>query len=445
MEFKRRQEGFESQADDGRGPFDVDYSRIVHCASFRRLQGKTQILNLGDSDFYRTRLTHSLEVSQVALGILQHIKCNFSENDAAKIYPEQSLVQTLGLSHDLGHPPFGHGGEIALNYCMRSHGGFEGNGQTLRILSRLEKFSDHSGANLTARTLLGILKYPAPYSAVYNRDIEPALLNGTCILRLLDREKSVPPKCYLDSEKSTVDWILKDFSESDRKRFSEIIERPEKHSKLKYKSFDCSIMDLADDISYGIHDLEDAIALGLIDEGAFRSDVKESECSAFLSDQKQRYQLEYDNNVYDKFVEKLFASGSIRKRQISRMVHSAISHIKIDERPFEADILKYQVALDRDWEKFLEALKECVFKRVIRSANVQHLEFKGQQMVLSVFDVLASDPESFLPEDAYKIYTECDGDIRVVCDYIAGMTDSFLLKTYDRLFSPSVGSVFDKL
>lgn len=135
MSWYARQENWKAQSEDARDEADVDYARVIHSASFRRLQGKTQILNLGDSDFYRTRLTHSLEVAQIAGGIVRQLRQDFSDHAASAHLPDHSLIQAIGVTHDLGHPPFGHGGEVALNYCMRAAGGFEGNGQTLRILS----------------------------------------------------------------------------------------------------------------------------------------------------------------------------------------------------------------------------------------------------------------------------------------------------------------------
>src|SRR6478609_9067568 len=153
MSWYARQESWQAQNSDARDEADIDYSRVIHSASFRRLQGKTQILNLGDSDFYRTRLTHSLEVAQIAGGVAKQLEKSFPKHDATRHLPDRGLIHAVGCTHDLGHAPFGHGGEVALNYCMRDHGGFEGNGQTLRILARLEAFSANAGANLTRRTL----------------------------------------------------------------------------------------------------------------------------------------------------------------------------------------------------------------------------------------------------------------------------------------------------
>jgi dGTPase len=186
MNWSARRENWAPQGEDARADGDVDYARVIHSASFRRLQGKTQILSLGDSDFYRTRLTHSLEVAQIAGGLARQLAKSFPDHPATAYLPDRSLIHAIGCAHDLGHPPFGHGGEVALNYCMRDHGGFEGNGQTLRLLSRIESFSNDAGANLCRRSLLGLLKYPLPYGAVANPAIRPSLMTGPTAVRLLD-------------------------------------------------------------------------------------------------------------------------------------------------------------------------------------------------------------------------------------------------------------------
>lgn len=433
--------------DDVRTPFDIDYARIIHSSSFRRLQGKTQTLNLGDSDFYRTRLTHSLEVAQIANGIRANLVAQNAKHDAYPYLPSTSLIQAIGLAHDLGHPPFGHGGEIALNYCMRGkNGGFEGNGQTLRILSKLENFSEKHGANLTRRTLLGILKYPAKYSNVANANIEPALNIDAQSIQALDRKASKPPKCYLDSEADIVDWVLKATNANDREIFQSVSERKGNHSKPKFKSFDCSIMELADDIAYGVHDLEDAIAMGLITREAFRKLVGEDKCAIFIEYLKNTYPNESQINIYEETISNLFGKSKSRKRYISRLVHYFIAHVKIEKIPgFVEPLLHFNAVLPEKEKDFLDSLKTLIQQKVIKSARVQHLEFKGQKMVISVFEAFASDPESFLPEDTYEEYNAAGENTRVICDYVAGMTDAYLLRTYERLFSPRMGSVFDKL
>lgn len=445
MNWYARQENWQAQSEDARNEADIDYARIIHSASFRRLQGKTQILNLGDSDFYRTRLTHSLEVAQIAGGITRQFRQDFSDHPAIPHLPDHSLIQAVGMTHDLGHPPFGHGGEVALNYCMREAGGFEGNGQTLRILSRLEKFSAGAGANLMRRTLLGVLKYPVAFSQAFNPACAPRLNSKPTAISIIDRAASKPPKCYLDTERATVQWILAALSSGDREAFTALKTQTGKHHRAIHKSFDCSIMDVADDIGFGVHDLEDALALRLISEEAFRSLVPEEKCASFLTHLKQKYPGESANNVYEKLVATLFGEGGERKRCIGRMVHHLITHCQIDTlEEFEEPLIRYRAAMQEGPARFLGALKDAVFKAVIQSAGVQQLEFKGQKMVVSVFEALASEPETLLPAGQLALVRAGEDASRVICDYIAGMTDGALLKAYDRLFSPRMGSIFDQ-
>lgn len=148
---------------DTRDEYEHDRSRVIHSAGFRRLQGKTQVLGISEGDFHRTRLTHSMEVAQIGRGIVQDLKSRY-RTEVTKVLPPENLIETQCLIHDFGHPPFGHAGERELNECMLEWGGFEGNGQTLRLVARLEPHTPQKGLNLTRRTLLGVLKYPVAYS-----------------------------------------------------------------------------------------------------------------------------------------------------------------------------------------------------------------------------------------------------------------------------------------
>ena len=328
-------------ADDLRDDGDVDYARVIHSAPFRRLQGKTQILNLGDSDFYRTRLTHSLEVAQIAGGLVRQLAGTFPDHPATAALPGHSMIQAIACAHDLGHPPFGHGGEVALNYCMRDAGGFEGNGQTLRLLTRPTDAAPEPGLNLTRRSLLGVLKYPAPCSRAANPAIRPALQDGGSVLKTIAVDASTPPKCYLDSEMGAVDWILAPLHPDDRSRFAQILDTPGKHRKTLHKSLDCSIMDVADDIAYGVHDLEDAIALRLISARDF-CDAVTSEVSASFSIPHQQ------------IVTALFGTAHARKAMIGALVHHFIASIRYTEdAAFQAPLLRYRVTLPDGPRAFL--------------------------------------------------------------------------------------------
>jgi len=202
-----------------RDEWERDYARLIHSSAFRRLQSKTQVLGLGESDFYRTRLTHSMEVAQIGVGILRVLRNRHqNDNEILDALPSSALISSVCLAHNIGHPPFGHGGEVALNVCMREHGGFEGNGQTLRILSKLDKYTESHGMNPTRRLLLGVLKYPAPYSVT----VQANAYGDLPLQRWLCKAKyQHPPKCYLDDESEVVSWVISPFAEVERGRFVE--------------------------------------------------------------------------------------------------------------------------------------------------------------------------------------------------------------------------------
>jgi dGTPase len=149
--------------------------------------------------------------------------------------------------------------------------------------------------------------------------------------------------------------------------------------------------------------------------------------------------------VYGYFVSKLFSGGNWRKRSIGRLVHHLVTNIElVTLEEFAEPLVRYRAQIKAPQRKFLDELQKLIEQKVIFSPNVQHLEFKGQKLVVSVFEAIQSDPKSLLPADAYARFA-ATGNVRAVCDYVAGMTDDFLLKTYDRLFSPRMGSVFDQL
>ncbi len=292
--------------------------------------------------------------------------------------------------------------------------------------------------------MLAILKYPVPFDKASNPGIVPSLYDASSI-RTLDRSTCKPPKCYFGTEGDVVDWILEPLSPNDRAQFQAFDPVPKKHGKAQHKSFDCSIMDLSDDIAYGVHDLEDAIALGLVDERDFREHVSEASSAPFLDALKLRYPEECGNDVYGYFASKLFSGSNWRKRFIGRLVHHFVTNIElVTLEEFAEPLVRYRARIKAPQRKFLDELQKLIEQKVIFSPNVQHLEFKGQKLVVSVFEAIQSDPKALLPADAFARFAASD-EVRVICDYVAGMTDDFLLKTYERLFSPRMGSVFDKL
>ncbi len=444
--WTQRESGTPRHPGDARTDFEVDYARVIHSGAFRRLQGKTQILSLGDDDFYRSRLTHSMEVAQVAEGISQHLRATVIDEDKRVLIPAAALIQAIGLAHDIGHPPFGHGGEHALNYCMREHGGFEGNAQTLRLLSRLESFSENNGADLTRRCLLGTLKYPAMRRDVANAGLVPSLAAGPTSIAVLNLKTCKPAKACYDEDVETFSWILASISDREREDFTAVQPVEGKHADTLHKSFDCSIMDTADDIAYGVHDLEDAIALGFVGQDNFREDAGSETCGGLLEMLAERPLLQNGCGDYEELVAALFGNPASRKRAIGRLVHYFIRSVRLVENSaFTEPLLRWRAQLDPKAMPLLKALKMLIVRHVINSPRVQHLEFKGQRMVVSVFEAIASDPRRLLPVESAKLHASSDAPMRVICDYIAGFTDGALLRTYERLFSPRNGSVFDRI
>lgn len=467
-----------SRADDCRSEYDRDEARLIHSSAFRRLQSKTQVLGLGESDFYRTRLTHSMEVAQIGRGIVQYLSDKNVEN--ADKLPPKELITAICLAHDIGHPPFGHGGEVALNYCMRDYGGFEGNGQTLRILGTLDKYIDGFGLNPTRRMLLGVLKYPVSYSCLLNNSAYAAKVEGSPNW-LFKANKQKPPKCYHDDDQGIVDFILKDFSDEDIEKFTACMEYQPKsdndpkspqteHKLSKYKSLDCSIMNLADNISYSLHDFEDALSLDLIRKSDwtnyFEHEVDGIPRKAlFETISKTRKDCDFK-----KITEGLFSSSYNRKDAIGALVNLMISNTQIVENDSQCTepLLRLNVELTKDVEQLRIAIFDLVKEFVICNENVQLLEFKGQKLIIELFEVLATDPERFLPkktkqtwEDAAKSVLEQTSkadknkqstldlvkrkQMRVICDFVSGMTDEYATKYYEKIFTPSKGSIFDHL
>ena len=379
-------------------------------------------MGTGEGDFHRTRLTHSIEVAQIGYGLLGVLEWNRASYPKAlqDWLPPRDLIEAACLAHDLGHPPFGHKGEQALHRAMMQFGGFEGNGQTLRILTKLEKYKERAkGLYPTRRLVLSVLKYPC---AMDNFD----MLN----------HQIKPPKCYHNEEKDVVTWALAGFSEIERNEFQKIVS-----GKPKYHTFDCSILELADDIAYGIHDIEDVVARGLASADEIRDEIKKAFDSVGGS-------LTQGKSIFDANVvcDGLLGNSFDRKQTISSLVNLFITSVKVKEKDaFEHPLLRFCATLPEAHMALLKALKGLAFELVIRKAEVQQLERRGQLVVSQLFDALVSDPEALVPQASWRDgCTDCSVERRV-CDYVSGMTDSYAEKLYKRLFQPGFGSSGDEL
>ena len=338
---------------------------------------------------------------------------------------------------------------------MHRYGGFEGNAQTLRICTRLGKtYQEQGGLNLTRRTLLGLLKYPAAQSVVVDSEFIKSALETKKHDNFesspyidIDFELWKPAKCFYDSEKDIVEWIFHKIPSNERKKFTESVVAEKRdgrptHRKTTHKSLDASIMDLSDDISYGVHDLEDAIHLEL---------VKREDWGEFVAD-KFKDLDRTDINLYElqNIEESLFQKTKKweLKSAIGRMVNYFVAKSQVQTMDFTDPLLKYRISLTESERAFLEAVKKLVNEKVIKSARVQTLEFRGLQIITRLFEALSKHPTRLLSLESrihYESITTPENKMRVISDYVATMTDDYATKLYERLFVPRRGSLFEKL
>mgnify|MGYP000559902657 CR=1 FL=1 len=431
----RRYKKVAQRLQDHRSPFQRDRARILHSAAFRRLQSKTQVMGSGQSDFYRTRLTHSLEAAQIGSGICAQLRQKYRDIPDNLILDDDTLIESICLAHDIGHPPFGHGGEIALNFMMRDYGGFEGNGQTFRIVSKLEPFSEGYGMNLSRRTLLGLIKYPQTLDNLQNEDkpLAPASF------RQLKASEWHPPKGLYTDDLDVMQWVLSPLCESDRVLFQSFAEATNKHAKTRFKSFDCSIMELADDIAYGIHDLEDAIVTGVVNQADFDEHV-----IVALQALNDEWIVELSRTLSNK----LFSQQHHQQKEaIGALVNyliTAIELVDLNEKSnlsFEEPLLRFQAVHPSVAATVLKIFKNFVLRFVIKQTAIQQLEYRGQQIVMELFEALASDPLRLLPASTAQRWQEAklhgNNEFRVIADYVSGMTDDYATNLYQTLFVPS--------
>jgi dGTPase len=425
---------------DHRDPYERDRTRVIHCPAFRRLQRKTQILGTDEGDFHRTRLTHSLEVDSIGRSIVRNLMINQDQHAILSgLLPNDDLISVICLLHDIGHPPFGHGGEVALNYMMRHYGGFEGNGQTLRLLTKVESSYGAFGLDLTRRALLGILKYPVKRSNVLAPKQAPV---HESIHKTIKVNDWLPPKAYFDCEQPEVDWLLSPFSVQDRELFQSLAQMPQdtKAGKSAYHSFDCSIMDTADDIAYGVHDLEDAIHLRLINP----SHLDTPEFRHLLGDTILAPHQ-------DRLINALFSQDPyLRKQTIGEMVNYFITstQIIVTNEAFENNLFKYNLALIPEAAALLHYLMQCIYHNVIDSQEARTFEYGGQTVVLRLFDAISSNPGSLLDNKNRILFKQAEDETaayRVVCDYLANMTDEYAYRMHERLFGFNTRTIFERL
>lgn len=409
-----------SDSGDYRTPFQIDRDRVLHTPTFRRLQNKTQVFWSGEYDFYRTRLTHSLEVAQIGKSICSWLLRQEGSLLTEKFHIDTDLVEAICLSHDLGHPPFGHAGERTLNHLMREQGGFEGNAQTLRLLTERIFSAKRTGMDPSRAFLDGILKYKSLWSE-------------------LVKDGGHPKNHFIyDSQFEFLNWAVgeHDFP----------AELAPGESRDSFKSIECQIMDWADDTAYSLNDLSDSVRAG------------------FLHIEKIETWAERNNHDIAKKTPLGDLIVAIRQHRVDPFVGKRIGKY-IQSATLEQDSnflssttnrYKYRLVIDPEIRKESELFKKLAYEVVFLSPQLKQLEHKGSRMLRLLWEILEAryvkderiDGQDFqlLPSDIVEeIYYQKD-DIsraRLICDYLAGMTDGYAARTYKRLFSPDFGSIND--
>ena len=338
--------------------FQRDRDRIIHTTAFRRLEYKTQVFVNYEGDYYRTRLTHTIETAQIGRTMARALGCN------------EDLTEAVSLAHDLGHTPFGHSGELALNELMKDHGGFNHNRQSVRIVETLEqRYPDFPGLNLTWEVREGIVKHTTEYDISQAEGYEP-------------------------DKRATLEGQL---------------------------------VNAADEIAYTTHDLDDGLRSGLIQQGDLHNiqlwgealqvlGIPEGPLSEMARRQVIRYLINLEVSDVIQTIDEKLRKLSIRSGE---NVRGAPHNL---------------VGFSPELQHLNRQLKDFLLERLYRHHRVMRMQTKAKRLIQQLFETYLSEPRQ-LPEDVQANMAERNPE-RVVCDYIAGMTDRFAIQEYRKLFDP---------
>ena len=401
--------------DKGRTPFEQDRDRIIYSPAFRRLQSKTQVFLAGEFDFYRTRLTHSIEVAQIGRSIVNHLNRSSGElGDSFRV--DQDLVESICLAHDIGHPSFGHAGEQVLNEVMLAHGGFEGNAQNLRILVDLfyRDGTRWSGMKPTRAFIDGLLKYKTLFG-------DSALKENHFIY---------------DFQAELLDFV------SPQVGFKEICSSEE--ALNAFRSLECRIMDWADDIAYSVHDVDDGIRAGFITVKKVRRWMEQPGVDRSTEDQQQLESL-CQAIMDDSF-------GRFLARLIGRFIRATSLVHRDSPLSAQSNRYRFDIQIAPAERRLSTLLKRLAVELVFQTPQVQQLEYKGGEVLRRLFGVMEQQyvqrrtPSYQLLPSHYHLALGAAEDHekpRRLCDYLSGMTDGFVVRTHKRLFDPDFGSIVD--
>ncbi len=359
-----------------RTAFQRDRDRVIHCSAFRRLKHKTQVFVAHADDYFRTRLTHSLEVAQIARSI------------ARVLGLDEDLAETLALAHDLGHPPFGHAGEDVLNEAMKDFHGFDHNAQTLRILTQMEHvYPGFDGLNLTWETLEGVVKH-----------------NG--------------PLCKAPGDCAGLPWAFTAFDGW---------EWLEPHT---FAGPEAQVAALADDIAYNNHDIDDGLRADIIQIDQLLTlplvgPVFEQVREEYPDTSRNRLIHEAVRRLIGIWVDDLLAESRRRIAQAKPQSADAV-------RAMDTPLIGFSSGMQED----IAALRAFLMENMYRHYTVNRTRTKARRMVRELFEIFMNEPELL----AQDLYAQTDGPggqrtARIVCDYIAGMTDTYAMEEHRRLLS----------
>jgi dGTPase len=366
-----------------RSDFQRDRDRIIHSAAFRRLAHKTQVFVPHEDDHYRTRLTHSIEVGQLARAIARALRL------------DDDLAEALALAHDLGHTPFGHTGEDVLDEIMEPFGGFDHNAQALRLMTKLERrYAQFDGLNLTWETLEGLVKHNGP---LLQRD-------GSPVARYVNRKLPVA-----------------------------LVEYDAIH-KLDLGSFagaEAQAAALADDIAYNAHDIDDGLRSGLITfsqiaEVDFLRDIGSEIETLFPKLERARIIHEMVRRLITHFVEDAIVES---RRRLAESGVESVEEVRAQERPL--------LAFSQATESADKIIKSFLFQNLYRHQKIMRIRAQAEEVIRDLFGRFIADP-GLMPAEwaqgARAAVADEPKRARLVCDYIAGMTDRYALSEHRRLF-----------
>jgi dGTPase len=401
---------------DYRSCFQVDRDRVIHAHAFRKLQSKTQVFLSGEYDFYRTRLTHSMEVAQIGRSICSWLLSR-GEPLAADFFIDGDLVEAVCLAHDLGHPPFGHSGERTLQELMKPHGGFEGNAQTLHLLTET-MYQNESGV----------------------RGMQPsrALLDGVLKYKKLYREYPTPPRNHFLYDPQV---IYRDFVFGGATPASLAAGEALNH----FKSVECQIMDWADDAAYSLNDIVDGVRAGFLTIERIEAWAAEVGIDA----ERQRHLDVLFGAIRSDRLEEVFAEKTGRFITGCRLRDRAAGNPMAPR----TNRYRFELVVAAEAEREAAFYKRMANDIIFESPQLQQMEHKARKVLFDLWGAAWGhyvEPGEriirLLPPRVGRLVdaeATIPGKARRICDWLAGLTDGMIVRTYRRLHDPDFGSLRD--